>query len=66
MRSLAFKCIRVIYRCWKERTPYDEETYLASLRRRGSPLLAYLPAPNPAARVPAYISMTSLPGARSP
>ena len=48
VRSLAFKWIRVIYRCWKERTPYDEETYLASLRRRGSPLLAYLPAPNPA------------------
>ena len=48
VRSLAFKWIRVIYRCWKERTPYDEETYLASLRRRGSPLLAYLPTPSPA------------------
>ncbi len=24
VRSLAFKWIRVIYRCWKERTPYDE------------------------------------------
>jgi len=43
VRSLAFKWIRVIYRCWKERTPYDEATYLASLRRKGAPLLAYLP-----------------------
>jgi hypothetical protein len=44
VRSLAFKWIRVIYRCWKERTPYDEATYLAALKRKGAPLLAYLPA----------------------
>jgi hypothetical protein len=42
VRSLAFKWIRVIYRCWKERTPYDEATYLAALRRSGASLLDYL------------------------
>ena len=38
VRSLAFKWIRIIYRCWKDGKPYDEELYLQSLRRRGSPL----------------------------
>jgi transposase len=36
VRSLAFKWIRIIYRCWKDGKPYDESTYLKSLRRRGS------------------------------
>jgi transposase len=39
LRSLAFKWIRVAYRCWQNRTPYDEATYLNALKRRGSPLL---------------------------
>lgn len=39
LRALAFKWIRILYRCWQTRTPYDESTYLNSLRRRGSPLL---------------------------
>jgi len=42
VRALAYKWIRVLYRCWQERTPYDESTYLATLRRRGSPLLKQL------------------------
>ena len=40
VRSLAFKWIRIIYRCWLDRTPYDESRYLATLARRGSPLAA--------------------------
>lgn len=40
LRALAYKWIRILYRCWKERRPYDEETYIAALRRRGSPLAA--------------------------
>lgn len=40
VRALAFKWIRIIYRCWKTRTPYDESVYLKALRNRGSPLLA--------------------------
>jgi transposase len=39
LRALAFKWIRILYRCWKDRTPYDEATYLNALKRRGSPLL---------------------------
>jgi transposase len=45
LRALAFKWIRIIWRCWQSRVPYDDARYLQSLRRRGSPLLAYLPAP---------------------
>ena len=39
VRALAFKWIRILYRCWQARTPYDESTYLNALKRRGSPLL---------------------------
>jgi transposase len=39
VRALAFKWIRIVYRCWQDRTPYDEATYLNALKRRGSPLL---------------------------
>ena len=39
VRALAFKWIRILYRCWQTRTPYDEATYLNALKRRGSPLL---------------------------
>jgi len=40
VRSLAFKWIRIVFRCWKDRKPYDESTYLNALKKRGSPLLA--------------------------
>src|SRR5262249_15969282 len=33
VRSLAYKWIRIIFRCWKDGKPYDEEVYLQSLRR---------------------------------
>ncbi len=39
VRALAFKWIRILYRCWQTRIPYDESTYLKALERRGSPLL---------------------------
>lgn len=38
VRALAFKWIRIIYRCWQDRTPYDEGRYIQALVRRGSPL----------------------------
>jgi transposase len=47
VRALAFKWIRIIYRCWMTRTPYDEVKYLEGLRKKGSPLLNYA-AQNPA------------------
>jgi transposase len=42
LRALAFKWIRILWRCWHDQTPYDEQHYLAALRRQGSPLAAAL------------------------
>jgi hypothetical protein len=39
LRALAFKWIRIMHRCWQNRSPYDEATYLKALKRRGSALL---------------------------
>jgi transposase len=39
VRGLAFKWIRILFRCWQTRIPYDETVYLNALRRRGSPLI---------------------------
>jgi len=39
VRALAFKWIRILYRCWKTQTPYDEARYLKALQERGSSLL---------------------------
>ena len=44
IRSLAFKWIRILYACWRDRTPYCEEQYLEALRRSGSPLVALIEA----------------------
>jgi transposase len=38
VRALAFKWIRIIYRCWKDHQLYDEQTYLKALRDKRSPL----------------------------
>jgi transposase len=37
LRALAFKWIRVLWKCWQTRTPYDEARYLQQLRKRKSP-----------------------------
>src|ERR671923_307236 len=42
VRALAFKWIRLLSRCWQERTPYDESVYLQALHHRGSPLIQHL------------------------
>jgi len=39
VRALAFKWIRIVFRCWQNRIPYNESTYLAALQRQGSPLI---------------------------
>lgn len=41
IRALAFKWIRIAFRCWKTSTPYDESTYLKALKKQGSPLLKF-------------------------
>ena len=38
VRALAFKWMRILYRCWKDRRPYSEEVYLASLAKRHVPM----------------------------
>jgi transposase len=42
VRALAYKWIRIMYRCWQTRTPYSEVRYLESLRRKGSSLLSFV------------------------
>jgi transposase len=42
LRGLAFKWIRILWRCWQDRTPYDERRYIQSLIRQNSPLTKYL------------------------
>jgi transposase len=44
VRALAYKWIRILFRCWKTRTPYDEAVYCNSLKARRSPLAAQLSA----------------------
>lgn len=34
LRSLAFKWIRILFRCWKNRTPYDPQLYERTRARR--------------------------------
>lgn len=38
LRALAYKWIRIMYRCWKERITYSEASYQAALLRANSPL----------------------------
>jgi transposase len=42
VRALAFTWIRILYRCWQERTPYDESVYLQALHHHGSSLIQNL------------------------
>ncbi len=37
IRALAFKWIRVLWKCWQDRKPYDEAQYLKQLIQRKSP-----------------------------
>ena len=34
IRALASKWLRILFRCWKDRVPYDEALYLRSVRDR--------------------------------
>ena len=37
VRALAYKWIRILFRCWKTHQPYDPQLYLTALLQRGSP-----------------------------
>lgn len=34
VRALAFKWLRILFRCWKDRLPYDEARYTLALQKR--------------------------------
>jgi transposase len=40
VRALAYKWIRIIWKCWQTRTKYDEARYIECLRKRGSQLVS--------------------------
>jgi transposase len=42
LRALAFKWLRILWRCWHDHVPYDEARYLAALSQRKSPLATHL------------------------
>jgi transposase len=42
LRALAYKWDRILFRCWLNRTPYNEKVYIESLNRHGSKLAHYL------------------------
>jgi transposase len=44
IRSLAYKWGRILWRCWQDNTPYDEQKYLTALARKKSPLIKLLGA----------------------
>ena len=41
-RALAYKWLRIIYRCWQDRVAYSEEKYIQRLKDTGSPLAKLL------------------------
>jgi transposase len=45
LRALAFKWLRIMYTCWKNHVPYDDEAYMATLRKKNSPCLSFIPNP---------------------
>jgi transposase len=42
VRALAYKWLRVIWRCWQDRIVYEEDRYLAALQKHGSPVIDWL------------------------
>ena len=43
-RALAAKWIRILWRCWQDRKPYDDAHYCAALKEHASPLHTLLTA----------------------
>lgn len=44
IRSVAFRWIRILFYCWNNNLPYDEQIHFANLRRRNSPIVARMEA----------------------
>ena len=47
VRSLAYKWIRIVFRCWKDRKPYDESRYEGALKRQHQKAAAKSVQPSP-------------------
>lgn len=41
VRALAFKWVRILWKCWRTHQPYDEARYLKALAQRQSPLVSH-------------------------
>jgi transposase len=41
LRALAFKWVRILWKCWTSRQPYDEARYLSALLKQKSPLMLH-------------------------
>ena len=44
IRSLAYRWIRILFRCWKTNEHYDEARYVAQLKQKNSPVISRLAA----------------------
>jgi transposase len=44
LRALGFKWLRILFRCWKNQTPYLEASHIEALKKSGSPVVAHLKA----------------------
>jgi transposase len=42
VRALAFKWIRIIFRCWQHRILYKEEIYVHALNKKEAPVIAFM------------------------
>jgi len=49
IRKVAFKWVRILWRCWQDRQPYDQARYLRQLKEHGVTLYATLYEPQTAA-----------------
>ena len=49
VRALAFKWLRILFRCWQNRTPYQEPIYQQALQRRAGRSPGTGPTPLPTA-----------------
>ena len=45
VRALAFEWIRILWKCWSTRTPYNESVYIEALTKHNSPLLLKIQTP---------------------
>lgn len=47
IRALAYKWLRILWKCWRDGVAYDEAKYLERLRLKGSPLVPEIPSLQP-------------------